>query len=180
MAVEELKAAPLPGMGGKCERRRNSVSFGLALLAGLWAGSAGAQVVAAMATVTETVPQIAALYTTEQADFGARTYPQTCGGCHGINMIEIFSLYESGSRFFGFISGSMPGDNPGGLDTEQYLAIMAYLMREMGYPAGDAELTTNREILATITPKGSREALGFAVYDEQYDPGYVPPVGGQP
>ena len=57
MAVEEMKAAPLPGMGGKCERQRNRVSFGLALLASLWAGSAGAQVVAAMATVTETVPQ---------------------------------------------------------------------------------------------------------------------------
>lgn len=180
MLVEWFFAAPAHRWCKGRAREVAKLSLGFAVLANLWAGAAGAQVVAAVATVTETPPEIGAWYTDAQADRGERNYPNTCGGCHGTNMIEIFSLYEDASRYFRFVSGSMPGDNPGGLPTEDYLDIIAYLMREIGFPAGPNELQDDRAILAMIKPKLSREVLGYEPYDEQYDPGYTPPVGDQP
>ncbi|MBW6507714.1 MAG: cytochrome c [Rhodobacteraceae bacterium] len=140
----------------------------------------GQQIAALTPTAEVPPPEIEAWYSDAQADRGQRAYPTTCGGCHGTNMIEIFSLYEDAGRWFRFASGSMPADNPGGLPTEDYLDILAYLMREMGFPAGPDELPDSRSVLARIMPKASREILGYAAYDEQYDPGFVPPIGNQP
>jgi mono/diheme cytochrome c family protein len=143
--------------------------------------AASGQQISAVTPVAEAPPpEIEAWYSDAQADRGQRAYPNTCGGCHGTNMIEIFSLYEDASRYFRFVSGSMPADNPGGLPIEDYLDIIAYLMREIGFPAGPDELPDNRALLTRIKPKASREILGYAAYDEQYDPGFVPPIGNQP
>jgi len=134
----------------------------------------------AAAEAAEPAPEIGAWYTDAQADRGQRNYPTTCGGCHGTNMIELFSLYEDAGRYFRFVTGSMPADDPGSLPIGDYLDIMAYLMREIGFPAGPDELKGDRTLLAQIKPKASRDILDYAPYDEQYDPGYESPIGRQP
>lgn len=157
------------------------ISLGVFVLCVAPLHAATAQQISVLMPASEPpAPEIGAWYTDTQADRGKRTYSNSCGGCHGTNMIEIFSLYEDAGRYFRFVSGSMPGDNPGGLPTEDYLDIMAFLMREIGYSAGTEELEDDRALLARIKPKASLEALGYAAYDEQYDPGYTPPVGNQP
>jgi mono/diheme cytochrome c family protein len=91
-------------------------------------------------------------YTAEQADQGQRDFAIACGGCHGAEMVDLFREYETVERYFQFITGAMPQDDPGNLAMRQYVAITAYLMREVGFPAGDTELTNDRELLGQIIP----------------------------
>ena len=93
-----------------------------------------------------------AWFTAEQADQGQRDFAIACGGCHGAEMVDLFLEYETVERYFQFITGAMPQDDPGNLAMRQYVAIIAYLMREVGFPAGDTELTNDRELLRAIVP----------------------------
>jgi hypothetical protein len=44
----------------------------------------------------------------------------------------------------------MPLTNPGSLTKKQYISIIAYLLKENGYPAGSQELTSKKEQLEAI------------------------------
>ena len=96
-------------------------------------------------------------YTAEQADQGERDFAIACGGCHGADMVELFAGYDTVADYMRFITGAMPADDPGNLAMRQYLAITAYLMREVGFPAGDTELINDRELLGQIVPGAARE-----------------------
>jgi hypothetical protein len=48
---------------------------------------------------------------------------------------------------YGFISTAMPDANPGSLTAEQYADVVAYLLSLNGYPAGESELPTDRDLL---------------------------------
>jgi len=145
----------------------SKLSFGLVLSAALWAASAGAQVVADGPAAPESPAKVESWYTAAQADVGARTFSTSCNGCHGDDMVGIFALYDDAGKYFRFISGSMPADSPGSMANEDYLAIIAYLMREMGFPAGESPLLNNREVLEQIKLKDAHEALGYVVDAEQ-------------
>jgi hypothetical protein len=41
------------------------------------------------------------------------------------------------------IRATMPQDNPGSLKRTEYIAVVAYLFRMNGLPAGDAEMDVN-------------------------------------
>jgi hypothetical protein len=45
----------------------------------------------------------------------------------------------------------MPQDAPGSLPPATYVAILAYLLREVGVPAGTTELTNDPAALQAIT-----------------------------
>ncbi len=44
----------------------------------------------------------------------------------------------------------MPKDDPGSLSLEEYSAIVSYLLRENGYPAGEEELVSDVSVLRDI------------------------------
>ena len=69
-------------------------------------------------------------------------------------MAEIFSGYTDAAMYYGLISTGTPEDDPGYLATWQYLAIVAFLLRENGFPTGDIELTPDRELPGQIILKG--------------------------
>lgn len=161
MAAEGTIAAPVQSTGRHKQKRRGRLWFGVAFLTALGAGLAGAQAVAAGGAVSAAPAQMEAWYTNEQADLGERTFSSTCIACHGDKLRDVFANYDDAGKFFGFISGSMPADNPGSLGTGDYIAIIAYLMREMGFPAGDTPLVSKREVLSAIKMKDLHEALGF-------------------
>ena len=69
-------------------------------------------------------------------------------------MAEIFSGYTDAAMYYGLISTGTPEDDPGHLATWQYLAIVAFLLRENGFPAGDIELTPDRELPGQIILTG--------------------------
>jgi mono/diheme cytochrome c family protein len=98
-----------------------------------------------------------ALYTKEQAEEGAVAYYQNCAMCHG----PLLDGQEGGfpgpalkgpdfadpsydfhvNEIFNFVAKLMPSATPGSLSPEQDVQIMAFILRENGYPAGAKELT---------------------------------------
>jgi hypothetical protein len=91
-------------------------------------------------------------YTIEQADQGIRDFAIACGNCHGPDMVEIFQTYDTVADYFSFITGAMPNDDPGNLAPRQYLSVVAHLLRESGFPAGDEELTRDIELMRSLIP----------------------------
>lgn len=92
-------------------------------------------------------------FTEAQAARGQATFGNSCGGCHGEELIDSFRHYPNALAFHGFISAEMPMDDPGGLPAQAYMDIMAYLMHGAGLPAGDEELRPNqRAALQAIIP----------------------------
>lgn len=105
------------------------LSVGFACL--LWANAAPAQ------TPSST-------YTQAQAQAGAALYTQNCAMCHG-DATAGHTLIQPGTSptiggIFGIMTASMPLNQPGSLSQQQYEDILAYAMKNNGYPAGKQAL----------------------------------------
>ena len=107
------------------------------------------------------------VYASRQADRGAEAYQEHCAKCH--EGAEPDAPSPKGQPFidrwreapldflFTHIRTKMPGDAPGTLSQEVYLDILAYLLRENGYPAGNSDLTVNQLGSILLTgPEGPR------------------------
>ncbi|MDP3862592.1 MAG: cytochrome c [Phaeovulum sp.] len=92
------------------------------------------------------------LFTETQAARGERAFLTNCAGCHGYSMISIFARYRNAFDYFGVISTSMPWEDAGALPIQDYIDIVAYMMRENGYASGGAELPPDRAVLEQIQP----------------------------
>jgi mono/diheme cytochrome c family protein len=89
------------------------------------------------------------VYTNEQADLGAKTYEAVCSKCHAtgaaltgpgfLNKWSDQSLY----RLWEYMSSRMPYGAPGTLEPDQYLGMLAWILRQNGYPAGDTPLPSD-------------------------------------
>jgi alcohol dehydrogenase (cytochrome c) len=85
------------------------------------------------------------VFSPAQADLGERVYAQHCSGCHSAdNYVGQAFQTRWGSLTLGDafsdLSVTMPPSNPGGLAQEEYVGIIAYLLRETGYSAGDTQV----------------------------------------
>jgi alcohol dehydrogenase (cytochrome c) len=92
-----------------------------------------------------TIPMSAGVYRADQAEQGEQVFAQECLVCHepenyvGANLV---AKWGGGtlSDIYQDISLTMPLANPGGLTPVSYSSIIAYFLRESGYPAGEAAL----------------------------------------
>jgi mono/diheme cytochrome c family protein len=122
----------------------------------------GSLVVAtAAAANSATTPGI---FSTAQAATGSKVFAANCASCHGANLEGGAGPALSGqklnalakntnlsvSRMYTFFSQEMPLNKPGSLTSAQYLAIMAYILKFNGYPAGSSALTTTSVKNATM------------------------------
>lgn len=98
-----------------------------------------------------------AMYTEAQATAGQIAYAQNCSMCHGPLLTGQVGGYPGPalkgedfadpsydfhvSDIFNFVALRMPAATPGSLPKDVNVAIMAYLLKENGYPAGTTELT---------------------------------------
>jgi hypothetical protein len=57
---------------------------------------------------------------------------------------------KSLGELFDRMKTSMPPDNPDGLSMETYRDLTAFILRANNYPAGDAELPTETDLLNGI------------------------------
>ena len=93
------------------------------------------------------------VYTAEQADRGSPLYAAECGECHGPSLeggetapalagadfrwawngLSVGDLFER-------LRVSMPEGRPRALTRAQKVDVLAYMLRENAFPAGDAEL----------------------------------------
>lgn len=103
------------------------------------------------------------VYTKEQAARGKTVYNQECARCHSENLAGGEDSPElAGSAFreqwkgktvgglFEVTRKTMPTDGPGTLSRKQYADVIAYLLSSNEYPAGNAELGTELEVLTQI------------------------------
>lgn len=92
------------------------------------------------------------LYTTEQAMRGEKVFLNNCVGCHGYSMSSIFSRYSNAYIYWGRISSTMPWEDAGSLSPQDYIDIVAYMMRENGFTPGENELKLDRPLMESIIP----------------------------
>ena len=98
---------------------------------------------------------LAPTYTAKQADRGAAVYSGVCSSCHGSNEFKgpIFAMTwmaEPIGHLYEHISTNMPEDRPGSLAPEEYVAVLAHLLRENGRAPGEEELPVDPERLLRI------------------------------
>jgi len=103
------------------------------------------------------------IYTDAQAERGHTLYNQNCGRCHGADLsgtfetpplIGRFMPYWSGSTLdalFDYVSTAMPLDRPGSLGPTANAAIVAFLLKANGFPAGTKEFGSTGEAQKTIS-----------------------------
>jgi len=96
-----------------------------------------------------------ALYTSAQAEAGARHYAAVCSVCHGAELQGVVGPALKGPNFasaksgfavgdiFTIIANNMPASDPGSLAPDVYVTVMAYVLQQNGYPAGPTPLTYN-------------------------------------
>ena len=105
------------------------------------------------------------VYTTAQAERGSAQYRIYCSSCHGaalqggIDGVEQApALRRDGfmqsrgdlGNVFEFVKASMPRDEPGTLRDVDYADILAYLLKENGFPAGSQKLPAHSAPLREI------------------------------
>jgi polar amino acid transport system substrate-binding protein len=95
-----------------------------------------------------------ALYTSAQAAQGAPLYASKCAMCHGADLEGGAGPPLSGANMttlgekthlnvgdmFTYITTNMPMNAPASLSKDQYVKIMAYILKQNGYPAGGKPL----------------------------------------
>ena len=95
------------------------------------------------------------VYTAEQAKRGEESYAGMCTGCHtpASHMGDVFMSSWGGrplSELYGFIRAAMPKNEPGSLTPDEYAAIVAYLLKLNGMPAGKQALPADSAALDRI------------------------------
>ena len=89
-----------------------------------------------------------ASYSAAQASRGEAVYGNTCGACHQPGSLVGQAFVESWSDrrvydFYALVRGTMPLDNPGGLKDQEYLDVIAYLLKANHAPAGTDSLAVD-------------------------------------
>ncbi len=97
------------------------------------------------------------VYTEAQAKAGEMVYESNCKTCHDMKFYEntlrawnsqpLLYLWET-------IMGTMPADNPGSMMFEEYTDVLAYILSQSGFPAGDVSLDHDQgmESIDIVTP----------------------------
>lgn len=100
------------------------------------------------------------VYTDDQATRGGAAYDTSCSGCHRVDLgggngpalrQERFARNFAGKdlkALYTKIATTMPRGAPASLGDDVYLDIVAYVLRENGFPAGSEDL--NAEALAGV------------------------------
>jgi mono/diheme cytochrome c family protein len=103
------------------------------------------------------------VYTEAQAKRGETAYAQFCAKCHGPDLVGADVApplagveFQSGwndltvGDLFERLRITMPADKPGTVSRQDNSDLVAFLLAKNGFPAGDAELPTQAEIMKTI------------------------------
>jgi len=98
---------------------------------------------------------LAGVYSEPQAARGEDVYAGMCKSCHtaathtGVAFEKSWNGHRL-SELFGFISTRMPKNEPGSLAPEEYVDVLAYLLKLNQMPAGAAELPPDTTVLGQI------------------------------
>jgi mono/diheme cytochrome c family protein len=95
------------------------------------------------------------VYTDAQAARGQTVFAASCSSCHGVEDFAgdaFLGAWDATTvlDLFSTMQTKMPMDNPGSLQPEQYVDVIAYFFRGNAFPSGKDELTTDRDQLKLI------------------------------
>jgi hypothetical protein len=95
------------------------------------------------------------VFTLDQAAAGKLQFQQDCEACHRVaeHTGAKFSEKWNGTmlnELFELISNTMPESEPGRLKPEEYASIVAFFLKETGYPEGQRELPSDVAALTKI------------------------------
>lgn len=154
--------------GGMSMKRMQTV-VAVSLLGGLVVFSGGmmASPVGTVAAQEQTAWD--AVYTDAQASRGESVYTASCAVCHGDDLSgSEMGPGLAGASFLEFWDGlslgdlyqvmsvSMPQDNPGSLETSEYVDVIAYMLQKSEYPSGDNELPADEAALGGVMIKAQQ------------------------
>lgn len=123
---------------------------------GLWAvGCLSLSLVNALAAQATPTSVKAGVYTAAQADRGQALYRGKCASCHAPNRFTDDLFYTSFAgkplwEMFDVISDTMPEEDPGSMKPEEYVDVMAYLLKLNNFAPGETELPTGKDALSAI------------------------------
>lgn len=97
-------------------------------------------------------------FTAAQAERGQASYRQSCQDCHGSSLDNggfggpplkggyFRTRWGSGNVavLYGYVSLTMPPDRPGQLSPQTYADLVAFILSNNGYAAGDKELSPDQ------------------------------------
>ncbi|MFA5909448.1 MAG: cytochrome c [Vicinamibacterales bacterium] len=97
----------------------------------------------------------AGVYTAAQADRGQVLFRSKCASCHAPNRFTDDLFYTSFAgkpmwEMFDVISDTMPEEAPGSMKPEEYVDVMAYLLKLNNFPTGELDLPVGKEALSAI------------------------------
>src|SRR5690625_1165466 len=100
-------------------------------------------------------------FTEEQAEAGAEDYSASCASCHGEDGTggsdppladgALEGSFGTVWELFEYTSTEMPDDDPGSLDEETYVNIVAHLLALNDYEAGDEELEADEDQMSEMS-----------------------------
>ena len=145
----------------KIPKLKNRIGFLIAFFCFLMTGA----LFLSFGVSSANVPQAGGLFTARQVSRGAAAYAKSCASCHGPNLEGGSSLALKGSSFMNkwadgkhtvddlyFITRTqMPYGAPETLTNQQYIDIVALMLQQNGYRAGNKELAANPAVLKSIT-----------------------------
>ena len=90
----------------------------------------------------------AGIFTEAQADRGGTTFDEVCSECHTTSEFRGRTFQSNWGRrtvysLFRTVRSTMPDDNPGGLEEQVYLDVVAYILSMNGHDTGTSELAAD-------------------------------------
>ena len=145
------------------DKAQSRVVLSLALAA-LIAGPVWAQDSAAAAPAERVATS--GVFSQKQAERGEGSYKTVCQACHAKteytgDKFKTQWVSKTAYDVFNQIRTTMPDDNPGSLERQEYVDLVAYIFSLNAYPAGEADLPADDDGLKKVridNPPG-----GFAV-----------------
>jgi hypothetical protein len=100
-------------------------------------------------------PVTGGVFTEAQAVRGEGTYRTSCQSCHAKSeytgdKFKVAWVSKTAFDVFDVIRSQMPEDNPGSLERQEYIDVVAYIFSLNAYPAGTAELPSDDDGLKKV------------------------------
>lgn len=136
-------------------RRLSAVLVALAVAACSSSGSRPEEA-APVAAVATTAVAASAPYTEAQAERGLEVFRDVCVECHYRSDFRGTQFQFEWRRrtvrdFYKTIVETMPEENPGELESQQYIDVVTFLLSLNGFPAGDTELVGDEDALRSFS-----------------------------
>lgn len=148
-----LRHAPVSGRSARVLRALRPAGAGLVLALAAFSSVAAQEGEDDLFAIRSTWDGV---YTEEQAAEGLEVFTNICANCHNAqNPLggDAFLRRWSGKPLHAvweFMTTRMPYGAPGSLTPQQYSAVLAYVLKSNGYPAGDRPIPEMAHEVANI------------------------------